>query len=150
MSEDDAYTAGVAEIKALRERLRRLEEMAQAAAPPPALTDRTPNLGDALDTLRRTGSASGSAVDALRRAVEGPRPTTTTPDPERLREATARLTSDLKGSSTIEGAYRDMQTRAARRNVVETVQAGGLGHVDPTDPATTTAVDKLDRILKGR
>jgi len=36
MTDDDAYTAGVAEIKALRERLRRLEEMARTAAPPPA------------------------------------------------------------------------------------------------------------------
>jgi hypothetical protein len=150
MTDDDAYTAGVAEIKALRERLRRLEEMAQAAAKPPTLTDRTPNLGDALDVLRREGTASGSAVDALKRAVTGPRPTTTAPSRDQLAEAARVLTADLRGAPTIEEAFSDMQRRASRRDAIETAQAGANGRVDALDGPTSRAIDKLDRILKGQ
>jgi hypothetical protein len=146
-TEDEAYAAGLEEIKALRERLRRLEEMAQAVAQPGVLTDRTPNFGDALDTLRRTGSASGPAIDSLRAAVEGPRTPPAAPDPERLREATQRVTSDLRGSASIEEAYSAMQERATRRNVVETASPGALGRVDPTNPATATAIDRLRKAL---
>ena len=140
--------AGYAQILALRRRMARLEELAKAAAQAPDKP--TPGFGDALRQVARDGTASGSAIDALKRAVEGTRPTTTAPDPERLREATRVATANLRGSASIEGAYADMQTRAARRNVVETASPGALGRVDPTDPATAAAIDRLDRVLKGR
>jgi hypothetical protein len=150
MSDDDAYAAGLAEIKALRERLRRLEEMALAEAKPPTLTDRTPNLGDALDTLRRTGSASGSAIDALRAAVEGPRTPATAPDRDALAEAARVATSDFRGSSTFAGAFAQMRKRADRLNTIEANDPGGSGRTDPSDPAATTAAERLDRVLKGQ
>jgi len=92
MTDDDAYTAGVAEIKALRDRLRRLEEMAQAAAQPPA--DSPATFGDAINVLRTTGSASGSAVDSLRRQITARPEPATAPDPERLRDPTATTAAD--------------------------------------------------------
>jgi hypothetical protein len=149
MTDDDAYTTGVAEIKALRERLRRLEETAQAAAPP-VLTDRTPDFGDAIRRMAREGTASGSAIDALRRQItEGPTPTPT-PSREALAEATRRVVGDRSGSDSIEAAYQKMQEADHRRTVIEEAAPGGLGYVDPLAPSTAKAIAKLDRILKGR
>ena len=142
---DDSYARGLEEIRLLRIRLANLEQMGTAAQAPPA--DKPASFGDALNVLRTTGSASGSAVDALKRAVEGPRTTTTAPDPERLREATAILTADLRGSETIEKAFSAMQSRQARLNTLESVDPGSSGRTDPSDPAATTAADRLRRAL---
>jgi hypothetical protein len=138
--------AGYREILALRERIRRIEQLAKAAAPPPP-ADNPATFGDALAELRRTGSASGPAIDALRRQITARPEPATAPSRDQLAEATAHLTADLKGSATIEGAYADMRSRAARRNVVEMADAGALGRVDPTDPARATAIDRLRKAL---
>jgi len=138
-------TDGYREILALRKRLARLEEMAKAAAQPPPADK--PGFGDAIAELRRAGTASGSAIDALRAAVTGPRPTTPPPDPERLREATAILTGDLRGAPTIAGAFEHMKARASRLDALETTDPGSSGRVDPSDPAATPAADRLRRAL---
>jgi hypothetical protein len=136
---------GYREILALRRRLARIEAMAQAAAPPPQADP--PTIGDAIATLRREGTASGPAIDALRRQIVGRPEPATAPSRDQLAEAARVLTDDLRGSPTIEGAYADMQTRAIRRNVVETASAGALGRIDPTAPATATAIDRLRKAL---
>jgi hypothetical protein len=149
MSDDDAYAAGVAEIKALRERLRRLEEMAATAAAQPSPAD-TPDFGDAIRQLRETGTASGLTIDRLRAAVTGPRPTTPAPDREALAAAARVVTEGLRGSDSIEAAYQKMQEADHRRTVIEEAAPGALGYVDPLAPSTAKAIAKLDRILKGR
>jgi hypothetical protein len=121
-----------------------------AAAPEGRIISRGATFGDALDTLRRTGSASGSAIDALRAAVEGPRTPATAPSRDQLAEAARVLTADLRGAPTIEEAFSDMQRRASRRDAIETAQAGASGRVDALDGPTSRAIDKLDKILKGR
>lgn len=132
----DPYRA----IRDIRERLARIEKMATAAQAPPA--DNPATFGDALDTLRRAGSASGPAIATLRRQItEGPTPTSS-PHPARLAEATARLTADLAGNQTIEGAFSDMQRRASRRDAIENAQAGASGRVDALDGPTSRAIDK--------
>jgi hypothetical protein len=143
MTDADLY----APILALRRRLAELEKQAAAQAPP-TLTDRTPTFGDAINALRTTGSASGSAVDRLREAVTGPRPTTTTPDPASLAAATQRVAGDLTGSASIEDAFRVMKTNAANRDAVENVQPGGLGWVDTLDPANAGPLATLRRVLE--
>lgn len=145
----DPTDAGYREILALRRRLARIEAMAEAAAQAPP-TEPAPGFGDALATLRREGSARGPAIDALRAAVEGPRPATPAPDPARLAEATARLTADLRGAPTIETAYADMQSRAARLDTIETADPGGSGRLDPSAPTASKAADRIRRALTER
>jgi hypothetical protein len=127
-----------AEIRALRERLRRLEEMDQAAAKPPELSDKTPDFSAAIRQLRATGSASGSAVDALRRQITG------------SLELTPDSPADQPSPDPIAAAYRRMQETAERRNTVESLQAGASGHVDVLDPRTASAIDKVRRALEER
>lgn len=138
---------GYAEILALRRRLARLEEMAKAAAQP---ADNPATFGDALDTLRRTGSARGPAIDALRAAVEGPGTPAPAPGRDQLAEAARVLTAELRGAPTIEGAFADMKARASRLNAIESGDPGASGRVDPSAPALSAAAERLDRILKGR
>ena len=145
MTDDDPY----AEIRALRERLRRLEEMAQAAKPP-TLTDRTPNLGDAINVLRRTGSASGSAIDSLRRAVEGPKTPATAPSRDQLAEATQRVVGGMAGSSTFEGALATMRANATRRDTIETASPGSSGRIDVLSPGAAGPIGKIRKALEER
>jgi hypothetical protein len=114
------------------------------------MTDPTPGFDAALRKLARDGTASGPTIDRFRAAVEGPRPTTAAPDPAQLAEAARVLTADLRGAPTIEEAFSDMQRRASRRDSIESAQAGALGRVDPLNGPTSRAIDKLDRLLKGR
>lgn len=140
---------GYAAIIALRERMRRLEKLAEAAAQaPPA--DKPASFSDALATLRRTGSASGSAVDALRRQItERPEPATA-PSRDALAEAVRVLTADTRGAGSIEEAFSNMKARQARLDALESSDPGASGRTDPTDPTATPAADRLDRILKGQ
>jgi hypothetical protein len=113
------------------------------------MTNKPASFGDALAELRRTGSASGPAISELRRQIEeGPTPPST-PDREAL-DAATRVVMAPTGSDSIAAAYEQMKRRAERRNVVENIQAGASGHVDVLDPRTASAIDKLDKILKGR
>lgn len=150
MTADDDYTAALAELAALKRRLAALEAYAAQLPPEPASTPAPATFGDALSALRRTGSASGPAIDALRRRIVGRPEPATAPSRDQLAEATRVVTASLRGAPTIEGAYQAMQARAARRDAVEMADPGALGRVDPTDPATATAIDKLDKILKGQ
>ena len=139
---DNAYT----EILALRRRLARIEEMATAAQPPPA--DNPATFGDALAVLRATGSATGSAVDALRAAVTGSRAAPDgAPDPDQLKAATQRVVGGMAGSSTFEGALATMRANATRRDTIENIQAGASGHVDVLEPRTASAIDRLRAAL---
>jgi hypothetical protein len=142
---DEGYRA----ILELRERIRRIEQLAKAAAPPPP-ADNPATFDDALRKLARDGLASGPGVDRLRAEMEGPRPTTTAPSRDQLAEAARVLAADLAGNQTIQGAYADMKRRGARLDAIENVQAGASGRVDPLDGPTSRAMDKLDKILKGQ
>jgi hypothetical protein len=137
---DTAYT----EILALRRRLARIEEMATAAAPP---VDNPATIGDALETLRRTGSASGSAIDRLREAVEGPRTPAAAPDRAELAEATRRVVGGMAGSSTFEGALATMRANATRRDAIETVSPGSSGRIDVLSPGAAGPIDKIRKAL---
>lgn len=143
MSDDPTVDAAMEELRRLKARLAQLEKMARQVPAP----DKPASFGDALDALRRTGSARGPAIDALRAAVEGPGMPATAPSRDQLAEAARVVSADLRGSASIEGAYRDMQARASRRNAVEMADPGALGRVDPTDPATATAIDRLRTAL---
>jgi hypothetical protein len=121
-----------------------------AAAPEGRIVSRAASIGDAINVLRTTGSASGPAIDALRRQItEGPTPATA-PSRDALAEAVRVLTADTRGSSSIAGAFEAMKARASRLDAIESVDPGGSGRVDPTDPATATAAERLDRVLKGK
>jgi hypothetical protein len=138
---DNAYT----EILALRRRLARIEEMATAAAPP---ADNPATFGAALETLRRSGSASGPAIDRLREAVEGsPAAPDGAPDPDRLTEATQRVAGGMSGSSTFEDALSVMRTNAARRDAIETVSPGSSGRIDVLRPGAAGPIDKIRKAL---
>jgi hypothetical protein len=139
--------AGYAAIFDLRRRLARIEKMAtDAAQAPPA--DNPATFGAALETLRRTGSASGSAIDRLREAMEGPRAAPDgAPDPDRLAEATERVAGGMSGSASIEDAFRVMRTNAARRDAIETVSPGSSGRIDVLSPGAAGPIDLIRKAL---
>jgi len=142
----DPIDVGLEEIRLLRARLRRLEQMAAAQAPDKP----TPGFGDALRQLGRDGTASGPAISELRRQItERPEPTPA-PDAAQLAAATRRVVGGLRGSATIAGAFEAMQARQARLDSIETSDPGGSGRADPSDPTATPAARRLDAILKGQ
>jgi hypothetical protein len=137
---------GYREILALRERIRRIEEMATAAAPPPA--DNPASFGDALRKLAEVGTASGSGVDRLRRELTGRPEPSPTPDREALDAATRAVTDDLGGSSSIEAAYEHMKLTAARRTAIETVSPGSSGRIDVLSPGAAGPIDRIRKALE--
>jgi hypothetical protein len=124
--------AATAEIRAMRERLARLEQIAKAAVPPPP---DTASFGDAMRALARDGTASGPSIDSLRAQITG------------SSEPTPDSPADQPGPDPIEEAYQRMKLTAARRDAIETVSPGASGRIDVLSPGAASAIDKIRRVL---
>lgn len=141
----DPIDAATAEIAELRRRLADLDRLARQAQRPP---DKPAAFDDAIRRLARDGTAAGPGIDNLRRQITE-RTAPPAPGPTAAELEAALRTAAGRGSSTIEGAYRQMQATQHRRDAIETASPGASGRVDVQDPATSKVIDRLDHLLKG-